>query len=309
MEMLIFIAPLLLNVFGNTVYNIAGKSTPEKINSFATLSLSYLTGLVLCVILFFVTNPGGSIFAAIASANWASYFLGITIVFIDLSLILLYRAGWDVSIGSLIANIGVSLASVVIGVLAFGEAMTAMKALGIVVCIVGLYVVNAPEKKTAEAVAAEGAQNAEGGKKKLSFAKWIPVILMIVANTLYSVTAKVTPSDVDTFASVSLTYSVCIIYALIMFFITSSNKNYFKEIKKANWTAPALGACLVCLEVSTILLFRVGWELSVGLLLAYVLLAVVLVIVGRLFYKETLTTKRVIGIVISIAGVVLVGLL
>lgn len=304
MEILIFIAPLLLNVFGNTVYNIAGKSTPEKINSFATLSLSYLTGLVLCVILFFVTNPGGDIFAAFASANWASYFLGITIVFIDLSLILLYRAGWDVSIGTLIANIGVSLVSVIIGVACFGEAMTAMKAVGIIVCIVGLYVVNAPEKKAAEA-AAEGAAEP---KKKFSFAKWIPVILMIVANTLYSVTAKVTPTDVDTFASVSLTYLVCIVYALIMFFITSSNKNYFKEIKKANWTAPVLGACLVCLEVSTILLFRVGWELSVGLLLAYVLLAVVLVILGRVVYKEKLTAKRIIGIVISLAGVVLVGL-
>lgn len=304
MEILIFIAPLLLNVFGNTVYNVAGKSTPEKINSFATLSLSYLTGLVLCVILFFVTNPGGDIFAAFASANWASYFLGITIVFIDLSLILLYRAGWDVSIGTLIANIGVSLVSVIIGVACFGEAMTAMKAVGIIVCIVGLYVVNAPEKKAAEA-AAEGAAEP---KKKFSFAKWIPVILMIVANTLYSVTAKVTPTDVDTFASVSLTYLVCIVYALIMFFITSSNKNYFKEIKKANWTAPVLGACLVCLEVSTILLFRVGWELSVGLLLAYVLLAVVLVILGRVVYKEKLTAKRIIGIVISLAGVVLVGL-
>lgn len=304
MEILIFIAPLLLNVFGNTVYNIAGKSTPEKINSFATLSLSYLTGLVLCVILFFVTNPGGDIFAAFASANWASYFLGITIVFIDLSLILLYRAGWDVSIGTLIANIGVSLVSVIIGVACFGEAMTAMKAVGIIVCIVGLYVVNAPEKKAVETVA-EGAAEP---KKKFSFAKWIPVILMIVANTLYSVTAKVTPTDVDTFASVSLTYLVCIVYALIMFFITSSNKNYFKEIKKANWTAPVLGACLVCLEVSTILLFRVGWELSVGLLLAYVLLAVVLVILGRVVYKEKLTAKRIIGIVISLAGVVLVGL-
>ena len=304
MEILIFIAPLLLNVFGNTVYNVAGKSTPEKINSFATLSLSYLTGLVLCVILFFVTNPGGDIFAAFASANWASYFLGITIVFIDLSLILLYRAGWDVSIGTLIANIGVSLVSVIIGVACFGEAMTAMKAVGIIVCIVGLYVVNAPEKKAVEA-AAEGAAEP---KKKFSFAKWIPVILMIVANTLYSVTAKVTPTDVDTFASVSLTYLVCIVYALIMFFITSSNKNYFKEIKKANWTAPVLGACLVCLEVSTILLFRVGWELSVGLLLAYVLLAVVLVSLGRVVYKEKLTAKRIIGIVISLAGVVLVGL-
>lgn len=59
MELLIFIAPLLLNVFGNTIYNVAGKGTPEKVNSFASLSLSYMVGMVLCVILFFVTNPGG----------------------------------------------------------------------------------------------------------------------------------------------------------------------------------------------------------------------------------------------------------
>ena len=61
MELLIFIAPLLLNVFGNTIYNVAGKGTPEKVNSFASLSLSYMVGMVLCVILFFVTNPGGNI--------------------------------------------------------------------------------------------------------------------------------------------------------------------------------------------------------------------------------------------------------
>ena len=148
MEMLIFIAPLLLNVFGNTVYNISGKGTQEDVSSFASLSISYGVGLVLCVVLFFVNNPGGNIFEAFAQANWASYALGICIVFIDLSLILLYRAGWDVSIGSLIANIGVSLMTVVVGVAAFGEAMTIVKAVGIVICALGLYVVNAPEKGT-----------------------------------------------------------------------------------------------------------------------------------------------------------------
>lgn len=308
MKILIFIAPLLLNVFGNTVYNVAGKGTPQKINSFATLSLSYMVGLVLCVILFHVTNPGGNIFDAVSKANWASYVLGLTIVFIDLSLILLYRAGWDVSIGTLIANIGVSLMSVVVGVTCFGEAMTMIKGGGIVVCILGLYVVNSPEKKS-EAITAESQEvKDKGEEKKNGLVKWIPVILMIGSNLAYSITAKVTPADVDTFASVSLTYVVCIVYALLMFFITSSNKNYIKEIKKANWTAPVLGACLVCLEISTILLFRVGWDLSVGLLLAYVLLAIVLVILGRIVYKEKLTVKRIAGIVVSLAGVILVGL-
>lgn len=307
MEILIFIAPLLLNVLGNTIYNVAGKGTPEKVNSFASLSLSYMVGMVLCVILFFVTNPGGNILTAVSKANWASYVLGVTIVFIDLALILLYRVGWDVSIGSLIANIGVSLMSVVVGVACFGEAMTVVKGGGIVVCILGLYVVNSPEKNKTQALENGETKSDAPGKKK-GLIMWMPVLLMIVANLAYSITAKVTPSDVDTFASVSLTYLVCIVYALLMFFITSKNKNYFKEIKKANWTAPVLGACLVCLEVSTILLFRVGWDLSVGLLLAYVLLAIVLVILGRVAYKEKLTKKRLIGIVIALVGVMLVSL-
>lgn len=168
MEMIIFIAPLLLNVFGNTIYNIAGKGTPEDINSFASLSLSYSVGLILCVALFFITNPGGNIFDAFAKANWASYVLGICIVLIDLSLILLYRAGWDVSIGTLIANIGMSLMSVVVGVATFGESMTVMKAVGILVCLIGLYVVNAPEKTPAgesaaleEPIASEATQRSE----------------------------------------------------------------------------------------------------------------------------------------------------
>lgn len=62
------------------------------------------------------------------------------------------------------------------------------------------------------------------------------------------------------------------------------------------------------LEVSTILLFRVGWDLSVGMLAAYVLLAVVLVFVGRIVYKQTLTPKRLIGIALSLAGVVMIGI-
>lgn len=151
----------------------------------------------------------------------------------------------------------------------------------------------------------------EGTSKKFSKGTliiWAPVLLMIGSNLAYTVTAKVTPADIDPFASVSLTYLVCIAYALVMFFITSKEKNYVRAIKKANWTAPTLGACLVFLEVSTILLFRVGWDLSVGMLAAYVLLAVVLVFVGRIVYKETLTPKRLIGIALSLAGVVMIGI-
>lgn len=146
MSFLVYISPLLLGVLGNVLYNVVGKSTPKKINPFFSLAATYCVALVVCVILFFVTSRGGSIIAAASEANWTSYFLGVCIVFTDLSLILLFRAGWDISIGSLIANIACSVIVVIIGVLVFGESLTLMKFCGVITCAAGLYVINSPDK-------------------------------------------------------------------------------------------------------------------------------------------------------------------
>lgn len=146
MNTLIFIAPLLLGIVGNVFYNIVGKSTPEKINPFISLAATYFVALLICLGLFFVTSGEKSFLAAAAVADWTSYSLGICIVFTDLSLILLFRANWDISIGSLIANIACSVIVSVIGVAAFGESMTLTKLVGILLCLAGLYVINAPEK-------------------------------------------------------------------------------------------------------------------------------------------------------------------
>ena len=147
MEFYIFAAPLALGVLGNVFYNVVVKSTPEKLNPFISLAATYCVALLVCVTLFFVTSQDKNILAAAAEANWTSYCLGVCIVFTDLALILLFRAGWDISIGSLIANIACSAIVVIIGVLAFGESLTLMKIAGVASCAVGLYIINAPEKK------------------------------------------------------------------------------------------------------------------------------------------------------------------
>lgn len=157
LETLIYFSPLILTVVGNTAYNIVGKSTPQNANSFASLTITYVTGLTACIILFFITNPGGNLFEAISHANWASYALGIAIVLIDFSLILLFRAGWDISIGTLVANIGMALLTVLAGMAFFDEGMTMFKAFGVIACIIGLYVVNSPEKKKVADKSAEAA--------------------------------------------------------------------------------------------------------------------------------------------------------
>ena len=48
--------PMLMVVGANTVYNICAKSTPEKLNSFAALTINYGVAAALSFLLFFVTT-------------------------------------------------------------------------------------------------------------------------------------------------------------------------------------------------------------------------------------------------------------
>ena len=63
-----------------------------------------------------------------------------------------------------------------------------------------------------------------------------PILIVVGANTIYNVSAKSTPSDVNSFASLSLSYVIGAVCSVAMFFLTSENKNLFAELAKTNWT-------------------------------------------------------------------------
>ncbi len=134
-----------------------------------------------------------------------------------------------------------------------------------------------------------------------------PAVLMVATRVPYMIIQKVTPEDVDPFVSVCLCYAVCLAVSAIMSFLTLRGQTLRMELKKLNWTAPALGICLVLMDVSALTMFRVGWNLSVGSVLLYVFLAIALVIIGAIFYHEKLTAKRLWGVVLCITGIIMIS--
>lgn len=101
-------------------------------------------------------------------------------------------------------------------------------------------------------------------------------------------------------------YAVGMIFSVIMFYVTSDNKNIIAEVSKTNWTALALGVAIVALEFGYICLYRLGWKINVGTLVANISLACVLLVVGILLYKESVSPRQIIGILLSGAGLVLI---
>ena len=132
-------------------------------------------------------------------------------------------------------------------------------------------------------------------------------MIVVGANTVYNITTKSTPENVNSFASLAITYFIAALCSLFMFFVTATDKNIIHELTKVNWTAFALSVAIVALEFGYICIYRAGWKVNTASLVANISLACVLLLVGFVLYKETLSLRQMIGIVICAAGLILVA--
>lgn len=137
-----FLWPIAVVVGGNIFYHICAKETPDGINALASLTITYAIAAVTCLVLFFVTSGGGNIIAEWSGINWATIVLGMAIVALEAGNIFMYRVGWNISTGNIVCNIALAVCLLIVGFLLYSEAITATKAIGILVCMAGLVLVN-----------------------------------------------------------------------------------------------------------------------------------------------------------------------
>ena len=136
-----YIWPVFLILGSNIAYNLMTKSTPAQVNPFASLTVTYLVAAVFSFILLLFSSSGHPM-ADFREVNWTGIVLGMAIVGLELGYICLYRAGWNISVGSLVANVLLAACLLVIGLVVFKEAVGVKQMLGIAVCLCGLVLIN-----------------------------------------------------------------------------------------------------------------------------------------------------------------------
>lgn len=129
-----------------------------------------------------------------------------------------------------------------------------------------------------------------------------PLVMVVAANILYNIASKSLPADCSPYMTLVVTYLIASFLSLLGYFIFDEGKNFLPDLQKTNWTGVALGISMVGLEIGYIFLYRFGWKISVASLLANVLLAVALLIIGMAFYKEKLDFRQLAGIAMCVAG-------
>ena len=134
-----------------------------------------------------------------------------------------------------------------------------------------------------------------------------PILLIVGSNVIYHITAKSVPQTINPMAMLSVTYICSAVLALGIYFTTSPVKNLATEFQHLNWTALVMGLAIVGLEFGSISMYKVGWDISVGSLFSNIALALALIVVGMLFYKETINLHQFVGIGLCCVGLVLIS--
>ena len=134
--------PILLAVGSDVVYQIAAKGTPQNLNPFASLTITYLIAAAASAAIYFAMSKGGNILHEWGQINWAVFVLGVAIVGLEVGCIYMYRVGWNVNTGYIVKACFMALALLVVGYLLYKEQITGTKVAGIAVCMLGLFLIN-----------------------------------------------------------------------------------------------------------------------------------------------------------------------
>jgi|GEM_PF-464702 len=129
---------IILAVVSTVLYQIIQKTTPDRVNPLISLFVSYLVAAALCIIIYPFFNKGENLLTEFTKLNWTSIALGIVIVGIEIGFMYAYRAGAHISTTSLITSSLVILLLAPVGILIFKEDFSVYKAMGGVMCVVGI---------------------------------------------------------------------------------------------------------------------------------------------------------------------------
>ncbi len=144
-------------------------------------------------------------------------------------------------------------------------------------------------------------------KSNSMFLFYFSITLAICSSALYHFVAKSTPSSVNFTVSLLVTYATAFLVTLFTFFFFPAQNGVTAELKKLNWASIGLAVAIVGIEFGFLLTYKAGWNLGIAAVLVNVVASLILVPVAILVFKDHISWVNIVGILICLAGLVMLN--
>ena len=129
-------------IAGTVSYHLVLKLIPGGANQFLSLAVTFAIGSMAFMGIYAVSPAAVPLREALGQLNWTTLALSGVIVLLDLSFLMLYRGGFEVSLGQLITQSAAALLLLLLGVAFFAEKLSMANIGGILLCVAGLWLIN-----------------------------------------------------------------------------------------------------------------------------------------------------------------------
>ena len=140
--MFLFYFSITLAIASSALYHFSAKSTPADVNFPISLLVTYGVAILITVLIAFFLPAKNGLIHEFKQLNWASFLLAIAIVGIEFGFLLVYRSGWNLGIAAVLVNVVASLILVPVAIFVFKDKLNWVNIVGILVCLVGLVMLN-----------------------------------------------------------------------------------------------------------------------------------------------------------------------
>lgn len=135
---------------------------------------------------------------------------------------------------------------------------------------------------------------------------YLPIAMIIFGGVLYQISQKSVPHTASPLHAIIIAYLAGIAFCVFFAFFYTTEKSFFESLKETNWAIFTVGIGAAFIEIGFLLAYRSGWNISSTSVLVNIAIAVVLIPIGLILFKEKVSLSQSLGILLCIAGLFLI---
>lgn len=136
---------------------------------------------------------------------------------------------------------------------------------------------------------------------------YMPLVLAVAGNLIYHLAQKSLPKTANPVFVITIAYIVGIIACVIYSFVHPNEKSFLDTLRESNWAVYAMGLSAAIIEVGFLLAYRAGWNISTAAVVCSTAVTLMLIPIGVLVFREQLSVRNVVGLILCMIGLVLVA--
>jgi multidrug transporter EmrE-like cation transporter len=132
-----------------------------------------------------------------------------------------------------------------------------------------------------------------------------PLLLAVGGTVCYHLAAKSIPKTLDAALVLIIAYATALAASIATYFLLPGGATPVEPVHLWQPTVMGLGLAAFLIELGYVLMYWAAWPISMASVLTNGLVAVLLVPIGAVVFREKLSILNVVGLILCLAGLTL----